>query len=148
MALKVLVIDDDKTITTIIAKIASSIGCEVQALNDPEQALTELSRFQPDVVILDLVMPKLDGIDLMRNILATAPSSRLIVMTGFGPGYMRLAQGVASLLDCPQVGQLAKPFRRTDLLAALSRATDSPDDPPGGATAAVDQVTPQRNLAA
>lgn len=119
MAKKVLVIDDEKSITTIIEKIASNLGYQVQTLNDPALAAVEIEAFQPDILLLDMIMPDLDGIDIMRALLTAGTRTRIILMTGFGHGYMRLGQAVAEFHQHPSVATLAKPFRRIDLAAIL-----------------------------
>ncbi len=125
MARKLLVVDDERTITTILAKIADGLGHVVRTCNDSGAAVAVFQEFQPDVVMLDLVMPGTDGIDIMREILAADAGARIIVMTGFGPGYLRLARAVAGFYDHPGVSQLAKPFRRVDVAEALAKAEAS-----------------------
>lgn len=121
MTNKLLVIDDEKSITTIVSRIASAHGYDVLVVNDPAVALETYRGFRPDVVMLDLIMPELDGIDILRALIEAGPPRRIVVMTGFGAGYMRLAQAVAEFGEHPPVIELQKPFRRVDVLAALDR---------------------------
>jgi two-component system response regulator MprA len=120
MTKKLLVIDDEKSITTIIDKIASGLGYRVKTSNDPATALADLAVFQPDILMLDIVMPNLDGIDILRQVLAAGVAIRIIIMTGFGSSFLRLGQAIADFHDHPPVAKLAKPFRRVDVVALLT----------------------------
>jgi CheY-like chemotaxis protein len=120
---KLLVVDDQDNITKIISKVAGSLGYDVRKINDPSLAFEAFEEFKPDVLILDLVMPEVDGIDILHKILAVGTEAKIIVMSGFGKGYLRLGEEVAAFHDHPLVTTLAKPFRKADLAAILAAAT-------------------------
>lgn len=117
---KLLVIDDQDSITKIITRIAGALGYETRAVNDPAAAFDAFDTFQPDVLIIDLVMPEVDGIDILHKILALGTAARIIIMSGHGQAYLRLAREVAVFHEHPGITTLAKPFRRADLIAALT----------------------------
>ncbi len=119
MARKLLVVDDQDSITRIVSKIASRLGYQVQTVNDPTGAFDAFETFLPDILVIDLVMPEVDGIDILHKILAMGTNARIIVMSGFGKGYLRLGQEVGAFHDHPGITTLAKPFRRAELVALL-----------------------------
>lgn len=119
MTRKLLVVDDDKSITQIIGRIANGLGYEVIAINDPAEALDALVVHQPDVLMIDMVMPEFDGIDILREVAALASKVKIVVMSGYGVGYLRLAKAVAAFDAQPDITELAKPFRRADIVAVL-----------------------------
>lgn len=121
MERKLLVVDDQDSITKVVAKIASQLGYEVRSINDPNAAFDEFEAFKPDVLIIDLVMPELDGIDILHRILALGTTARIIVMSGFGKSYLRLGKEVAAFHDHADITTLAKPFRKADLVSLLGR---------------------------
>jgi DNA-binding response OmpR family regulator len=121
MERKLLVVDDQDSITKVVAKIASQLGYQVRSINDPNAAFDEFERFKPDILIIDLVMPELDGIDILHRILALGTTARIIVMSGFGKSYLRLGKEVAAFHDHADITTLAKPFRKADLVALLGR---------------------------
>ncbi len=121
MTKRLLVVDDQDNITKIVSKIGVRLGYEVRAVNDPTRAFDEFDAFRPDVLAIDLVMPEVDGIDILHQILAMGTNARIIIMSGFGKGYLRLGRDVASFHDHPGIATLAKPFRRADLIALLAR---------------------------
>ncbi|HVY17869.1 MAG TPA: response regulator [Rhodopila sp.] len=120
MSKKLLVVDDQDSITKIVSKVGGQLGYEVRALNDPTKAFDEFEGFRPDVLVIDLVMPEVDGIDILHKILAMGTSARIIIMSGFGKSYLRLGQEVGVFHDHPGITTLAKPFRRAELIALLS----------------------------
>ena len=62
---KVLLIDDEVDFTELLAANLEESGYEVRQINDPTKALAEVRRFQPDICIIDLVMPRMDGGDVV-----------------------------------------------------------------------------------
>ena len=63
---KVLAVDDEEDVTELVAFHLRAKGYEVEALNDPNKVLSRSKDFQPDVLILDVMMPDLSGIQICR----------------------------------------------------------------------------------
>jgi DNA-binding NtrC family response regulator len=142
MTQKLLVVDDEKSITRIIGRIAASLGYEVFEVNDPGDALDTFMRVQPDVLMLDMIMPDVDGVDILRQVAAMGMQARIIVTSGFGSGYLRLAKAVAAFEDQPAITELAKPFRRSDVIAALGDARVVPQSTGVNAAPGLTQIEP------
>jgi len=121
MSEKLLVIDDERSMTKVVGHIAAGLGYDVKAVTDPGQATAVFLEFMPDVVVLDLVMPEVDGLEVLNEILATGVRARIIVMADCDVGYLRLAEGVAKFHDSDQVSVLIKPFRCGDLVRLLQK---------------------------
>ena len=68
MAYKILVVDDDKQIVDFYRKLLLREGYEVAEAYDGEEALQKVASEKPDIVILDLIMPKLNGLDVLQEI--------------------------------------------------------------------------------
>ncbi len=115
MPRKLLIVDDQPGITRSVALIARRLGLDFRAVHDPRLAVAEFIDYQPDIVILDMVMPELDGIDVLNDIILTGQPTRIVLSSGYGDAYMALAAGVARYhgLDSPPM--LRKPFRRSEL---------------------------------
>src|SRR3954462_6087441 len=120
MPKKLLVIDDEKSITRIVDKIASELGFVVQTLNDATSAYEVFKVFQPDILMLDLMMPDVDGIDVLNQILSAGTGAKLVVMSGYGHSYLHLGKAVAVFHEHPNITTIAKPFRRADLIELLA----------------------------
>jgi CheY-like chemotaxis protein len=120
MAKKLLVIDDQTGITKVVEMIARQLGLETQSLNSSGQATETFIAFRPDILMLDMIMPEKDGIDVLNEVLLTGMPVKVVLTSGFSESYLRLAEGVAKFHDNPNVSVLRKPFRREELLNLLT----------------------------
>ncbi len=77
---KILIVDDDPTVHKLITKKLSSSQYDVQSVYDPQSAIQEMERRRPDLVILDLMMPKASGIEVCRSIKANVQTKDILVM--------------------------------------------------------------------
>ena len=122
---KLLVIDDQVGVTKAINLVASDLGLDVKVLTNPARAIDVFIGFRPDIVILDIVMPEKDGIDVLNELLMTGIRTQMVLMTGFGAAFLRLAEGVAKFHGAGRVASLRKPFRRDELVATLQQAAQA-----------------------
>ncbi len=80
---RVLVVDDDAAITATFEKILRGEGYEVMTATDGEEAI-ELARQSPfDFVLLDLVMPRMDGLTALRYLNTVAPDARVVILSAY-----------------------------------------------------------------
>src|SRR5689334_17579491 len=80
----ILVVDDEQVIREILADFLTMEGFNVRTAKDGQAALSELSRARFDLVLSDLKMPNMGGIELLESISQHAPGTITIIMTGFG----------------------------------------------------------------
>lgn len=113
--LRLLLVDDNPDITESLSILLDMLGHRVAVDNDGHAALARLAREPFDVCLLDIGMPRMDGLELARRIRATvpAPQPALIAMTGFGEHSDRQAA-----LEAGFDRFLVKPLR-ADLLTAM-----------------------------
>ena len=78
----ILHVDDDPQITRIVAKRLEQLGYKVTSLNDPTLALRELNDSHQRLVLLDIAMPSVNGLDLLREIKANHGGTQVIMLTG------------------------------------------------------------------
>lgn len=112
----VLVVDDDAELRGAIAEYLQSKGFEVAEAENGLEALLKVKRVRPDAVIMDVMMPRLGGLDALKRVRAFDPQMAVIVVTGTeDPGLkdQALSLGAAAFH--------AKPFNFADLLPALGR---------------------------
>jgi CheY-like chemotaxis protein len=119
MTQKLLVIDDQAGINAAVVRVATELGLETMAVREPLKAIEAFINFAPDLVLLDMFMPEKDGIDVLEEMMLTGLPAKLILMSGHGEAYLRLAQGVAAFHGATQVEVLRKPFRREELETLL-----------------------------
>jgi two-component system, OmpR family, response regulator MtrA len=93
MQKKLLVIDDQTGITKVVEMIARQLGLNARSLNSSAQATETFIAFKPDVVMLDMIMPEKDGIDVLNEILLTGIPVKVVLTSGFSDSYLRLGRG-------------------------------------------------------
>jgi two-component system, OmpR family, response regulator MprA len=112
-AARVLVVEDDDEIAQVLQRSLRLEGYEVRIAADGEQALAVHAEYVPDVVILDLGLPKLDGIDVARRVRGS-DDVPILMLTARDAVEARV-EGLDSGAD----DYLVKPFERQELLARL-----------------------------
>jgi two-component system, OmpR family, response regulator MprA len=110
---RVLVVEDDEDIAQALQRSLRLEGYEVRLATDGEAALEAASAFQPDLVVLDLGLPRLDGIEVARR-LRGRDDVPILVLTA-RDGVEARVEGLDSGAD----DYLVKPFERQELLARL-----------------------------
>ncbi len=99
-----LIVDDDKAVRRLLARVAERAGFDVETAKDGLQALEMLQRKQYDIAIVDLMMPRLSGYELVQKISTLTPRPTVIVATA-------LMNGDVSSLDDSMVRRvIKKPF--------------------------------------
>jgi DNA-binding response OmpR family regulator len=115
-----LVIDDEPAITALIRRIAESMGYEVVATSDPDVFKQQVRNDPPDLICIDLAMPQVDGIELMRFLASERSQSKLLIMSGSEPGLLHSALRLGEALGLPIAGTVPKPLRMDAMKALLS----------------------------
>lgn len=111
----ILVVDDDEAIRTAVSLVLSDEGYDVVTAEHGRAALERLVTVQPDLILLDMRMPIMDGWELARVYRAAPePHAAIVVLTAAHDAASRAAQIQAA-------GFLAKPFGLAELLATVSR---------------------------
>jgi DNA-binding response OmpR family regulator len=110
---RVLVVEDDRDIADVLRRSLSMEGYEVRLAGDGEAALSGAADFTPDAVVLDLGLPKMDGLEVARR-LRDAGDVPILMLTARDTVHQRV-EG----LDAGADDYLVKPFERTELLARV-----------------------------
>jgi CheY-like chemotaxis protein len=112
--------DDEAAFARFVRRIAEGEGYEVEVLTLPREFAETFERFDPNVVILDVVMPEIDGIELIRWLIAREAHIKLIVMTGFNPMYATMGAVLAEAHGLMEVTSVVKPIGVADLRKLLA----------------------------
>lgn len=115
---RVLVVDDTEDIVALVKTVTQRMGFVTQTLNDTVRFMTTFVRFKPDIIVLDIVMPNIDGIELTQWLTDVGYTGRLIIMSGFAD-HQRMAEAIGGAGGRIAITSLAKPFRIAELKAAL-----------------------------
>src|SRR5262245_24607490 len=119
MAIRVLVADDERNLRELLMRELARRGHEVAGVGDGQAALDHVRETPPDVLILDMRMPKVEGLAVLEALQAVAEAPQVIVTTG--------VQDVASAVRAMKLGAydyLAKPARLEELDALIRKAAE------------------------
>lgn len=117
MTIKLLVIDDDTAVTDLLSLLLKSQGFEVFATNNSSDGLNMVRDVQPDLVILDLMMPEMDGWEVCRAVRQFSQIP-IIILSALNDPTM-----IASVLDAGADDYLTKPTPSRVLVAHINRLT-------------------------
>lgn len=117
---KVLVVDDSIVIRGLLSKALRQVGCEVAQARDGEEAKQVFASFQPDLTLMDLVMPRKGGLDAIFEIQRDNPDARFIVLTSSARKDQLVT---AKTLNVS--AYLRKPVRMNELLEQVKKALSS-----------------------
>lgn len=120
MSSRVLVADDARFMRQLIREIIEPEGFEVVGeAADGRAIVEEFSRLQPDVVTMDIVMPKRSGIDAAKEILALDPGARIVMVSALGQEAL-----VMEALQAGAADYVVKPFKPDAVIATLRKLTE------------------------
>ena len=117
---RVLVVDDEVNARTALTELLRDEGYEVEMAADAFKALGKYESFAPHVVITDLKMPGMDGIELVKKICSAENPAAVIVMTAFGA-----VQTAVSAMRAGAADYLTKPINFAELLVVLERVLET-----------------------
>jgi DNA-binding NtrC family response regulator len=116
---KILIVDDEEKIRNILGAILRDEGYEVELAQDGVEAIEKASAFKPQLLIVDLQMPRMNGLETIQRIKARLPGAVAIILTAYGTiqsAVQAIKQGVYDYLT--------KPFDNEQMLLIVKRAFD------------------------
>lgn len=115
--LHVMILDDEPIVGKRLKPALKKSGFEVEVFENPRQALSRLNEKEFDIVVTDLKMEEIDGIQILEHILATCENTRVILITGYATVEIAREALVKGAFDF-----IAKPFKPNDLRAVINKA--------------------------
>ena len=112
---RILVVDDDPKSRNILERLLTLTDYEVEIVKSGEEAVKRLKRSEFNLVLTDLDMPGMDGLELLSHVKSQYPDVPVIVVTGLVSEESR-----NEALEVGAVGLLSKPYTRDQLLAIIS----------------------------
>jgi DNA-binding response OmpR family regulator len=125
----ILIIDDEPEICRALTQMLTRAGFRVTAVSAAAEGIAAFERAPADIVITDIIMPKIHGIDIIKTIRSKSASVRIIAISGGGnfgplshePGAITTQAYLAAAAKVGADAVLTKPFDKSDLLAAVRR---------------------------
>src|SRR5476649_1115487 len=116
---RVLVVDDEENIRLVLRTILKKHGYEVEVADSGETALRLVDSFGPDVILTDVRMPKMGGLDLLAAVREKQIAATVIVMSAYGSIDLALEAMKAGAYD-----YVGKPFKPDEVVLALRKAEE------------------------
>lgn len=124
--MKILVADDSSTVRRLVATRLAADGHDVIEATDGEEAVALAASEQPDLIVLDKMMPKLDGFEVLRRLRENEATARIpIIMLTERSSEEDVLQG----LDLGVADYMPKPFSPLELSARIKRVLARSDEP-------------------
>lgn len=113
--MRMLVIDDEEDICDLIAEIGMRRGLDVRTLSNPENVLAMLTSFTPEFIMLDLMMPNTDGVELLRLLAEHVKDAKLCLISGSDTRVLNSARRLGSAHGLNVIAALEKPLNMSVL---------------------------------
>ena len=120
---KILVIEDDPAMRRAACRVLEGAGHAVTAYKNGRGAIEHIEKEAPDLLITDIFMPEVEGLETIRRARALCPAMPIIAISGFAldsADYLKVAEKFGA------VASLKKPFRPAELLDLVSRVLATP----------------------
>ena len=119
--LRILLAEDDDSMRVYLARALERVGYAVTAVDNGVAAIPLLESEPFDLLLTDIVMPEMDGIELAQKAAEIAPDIRVMFITGFAAVALKAGRAA------PSAKVLSKPFHLRDLVAEVDRLFQSED---------------------
>ncbi len=118
-----LVVDDEPQLLLTLVKNLTNRGFQVSTASDGASAIALVKDGQPDLMLLDLGLPDLDGLEVIRRLHRDAPALPILVLSARSGGHDKIAA-----LDLGALDYMTKPFDMSELIARIRAIAQVPAD--------------------
>ena len=115
---RLLVVDDHVEITDLIREIAGTDGYDVHTINQSSQFFDQFEKIDPEIVCIDIHMPDVDGIEILRWLSTHNCKARIIILSGGDPLFTKVAERIGEAANLA-IRTIVKPFSLGDFRDVL-----------------------------
>ncbi|MDX1573331.1 MAG: response regulator, partial [Methylophaga sp.] len=120
--LKLLILDDDELTGQTLKNVAEFAGMTVMVTHHPEDFFAALKKWSPTHIVLDLIMPDMDGVEVLAELSARNISANIMITSGVGHQVMQAAARSAAAHGLNIIGILPKPFNPSSFRELIDNA--------------------------
>lgn len=113
---RILIVDDEEDLRMLLGDVLTSAGYDITTASDGEEAIATLSTQMFDVVLLDIQMPRMNGIQVLKHINDHHPSTKSIIITGYADLHHATEARKLGAHDF-----IAKPYTLEDIMSSIER---------------------------
>jgi EAL domain-containing protein (putative c-di-GMP-specific phosphodiesterase class I) len=117
--MRILVLDDEQGILNFVSLALRTAGFGVETTSEPVAFFERQKQVKPHVVVIDLAMPALDGVEILRGLRDAGFGGEVILISGSGQHTLETARRIGAGYGLKILGQLRKPFRASQLISML-----------------------------
>ena len=114
---RVLLLDDEPIVGKRLVPALAKLGVETESFTDPEAALQRIAQKEFDIVVTDFRMDKMDGLEVLKQVLQKTPRAKVIIITGYAT--LEIARQALAIVAFDFI---AKPFKPNDLRNIVVKA--------------------------
>jgi FixJ family two-component response regulator len=129
IAKRLLIVDDEADFAASVRRVAEKLGFDVKVTQDGRDFKQVYKGFAPTVVILDMIMPEVDGIELVEWLASVGCTARIIIISGFTPIYAKNAVVLGEARGLLSISRLVKPVPLAVLTKTLESAVQNSGAP-------------------
>jgi DNA-binding NtrC family response regulator len=118
--LRVLLLDDVPIVGKRLKPALTKIGCEVEVFENPKEALDRIAQIEFDVVVTDIRMDEIDGLQVLEHVVKKSSRTKVIMITGYA--MMAVAR---EAMEKGAFDFIAKPFKPDDLRRVIAKAAEA-----------------------
>ncbi len=115
-----LLIDEELEFREFVGKVAASAGYEVEVTSNARDFMRLYESFDPTLIVMDMILPEMDGLELMQWLISQNCGARVLVVWGYNPLYAEMAETIGTDAGKLDVRTLTKPIGLMELRAALN----------------------------
>ncbi|MGF1626874.1 MAG: response regulator [Alphaproteobacteria bacterium] len=115
-----LIVDDEPDVRQLVRDVAEPMGWTVTEASSGRELMDRYAAVVPDAILLDIIMPDMDGIEVLNWLAEQRTSARIAVMTGYSATYTEVASALGTSQGLNIAHNLHKPFSISDLRQALA----------------------------
>lgn len=117
MPTRLLIVDDDRFVRSILKDLLAADGYDFSECGDGLEAVEQVRSDPPDLVLLDLFMPKMSGLEALQEIRKAEPAQKVVVISSLDSEPL-----VQQALDAGAAGFVVKPFHPLEIKSAIKKA--------------------------
>ncbi|UCH22226.1 MAG: response regulator [Deltaproteobacteria bacterium] len=118
--IEVLLVDDEAIVGNRLKPALTKIGCNVEVFEDPKEALKRIDEKEFDIIVTDIMMEDVNGIQLLEHVHRESEWTKVIMITGFATEALAREAMAKGAFDI-----IAKPFRPSDLREVIAKAAEA-----------------------
>ena len=119
-AKRLLIVDDEPDFGAFVRRVAVEMGYDVEVTTGAKAFKDAYKRINPTVITLDVVMPEVDGIELIRWLAEIGCTARIVIISGFDPSYALMTEHMGARSGLSSITRLRKPLSIAELQKALA----------------------------